>query len=896
MSLPAGFRRLFRLPPSRASLDAALPRVLTEIDSELRFHLESRVRELVESGVTREEAEEQSLREFGDLARARSELTTIDLGRVGREERSELLSSLYQDLRLGLRLLPRNPAFAVVAILTLALGIGANTAIFSGVDAVLLRPLPFQDADRLVGVWLDGKDGSWASGGTLSALRTRSETMELGAWSGWTFVLTGDGEAESIDGARVSTNVFSLLGVRPLLGRTFTELESLPWPGQVYAGGSAAVLSHGLWLRRYGADAGIIGRTIMIDGMAVPVVGVLPADFVFPNHQAEIWLPVAINPTEAPTGGGYLRLIGRLREGRTMQSALLEVHALIEQLRREHPDRFREPFGQQASVYPLRDDLVGATKRTLLVLFGAVGFVLLIACANVANLFFARATVRAREMSIRTALGAGRGRLLRQALTEQLTLAGCGAALGLGVAYWGSGFLARALPQDLTRGGDIEVNGRVLVFTVALTILTALLSGLAPALRASSGGASGMAEGSQRTGAGRERRRLLESLVVIELAVAVVLVVGATLMLQSFWRLTREDPGFRTEGVLTFRAAPPDALYPLPAQRAQLTGAILERLEALPGVLSVGAIHLLPLGGGNWGDQIAVEGRAVDPGQTPPRVSWRVVTTDYFRTAGIPLLAGRAFTDEDRTGAPAVAVANQTLAREIFPGEDPIGKRVRTGFEGSGWATVVGVVGDTRDMQLRGAPTPQLYRPHEQFALAAMTYLIRTSGDPMALAEAARDIVADVGSNVPVSGIKPLRQVVSASVSQPRLLTMLLAAFGAIALLMAALGIYGVIAYAVGQRKREFGIRLALGAHPRDVLRQVVRSGAALALVGLLLGVAGAWVLSGFLGESLYQVEPRDPATFAAVAALLGTVAILGSYIPARRAARVDPATSLSNG
>jgi predicted permease len=884
---PSPLRRIFRLPPSRASLER-------EIEHELKFHLESRVNALMASGLGREEAETVALREFGDVSRARVELAVIDRRRLGRDRRWEILASLWQDLRLGVRLLVTSPSFALIAIVTLALGIGATSAIFSGVDAVLLRRLPFGDVDRLVGVWLNGREGAWVAPGTYRVLRERSSSMDLGAWSGWSFTVTGDGEAESVDGARISTNLFALLGAPPLLGRTFVEADAEPWATFTYAGGSAVILSHGFWQRRYGGDPDIVGRTIMIDGMAVPVVGVQPADFTFPDPEAEMWLPVALDPAEAPGEGGFLRLVGRLRQDRTMQDARADLGSLIQRFQEERPDRFTEAFGREAVIYPLRDDLVGATKRTLLLLFGAVGFVLLIACANVANLFLARATVREREMSIRAALGAGRLRLVRQALTEHLALALCGAAVGLALAYWGSGLLARALPAGLTRGGEIAVSGRVVAFTVALTVLTALFSGLVPALRTSRGGSSRSGESGARSGVSRERRRLLESLVVGELAIALVLSVGAGLMLQSFWRLVREDSGFRAEGVLTFRAAAPEAFYPRPEQRDQLTRTIIERARALPGVTNAGAVHLLPLGGGNWSNGLTVEGRPLADGQVAPDVDWRVATPEYFATAGIPLLAGRAFTSQDAVDAPGVALVNETLAREIFPGESALGRRVRTGFERGEWMTIVGVVADTRDTQLRGAVSPKLYRPHAQYALGAMTYMIRTGGQPMELARAVRAIVAEVDPNVPVSDVQQLEDVVTASVSQPRLLALLLTGFGGVALLMAALGIYGVIAYAVGQRRREFGIRLALGARPSDVRSLVIRSGTRLAVLGLLVGLGGAWALTSFLRDTLYEVEPRDPITFLAVAALLGGIALLGSYLPARRAARVDPATTLS--
>jgi putative ABC transport system permease protein len=826
--------------------------------------------------------------------RVRARLSARAVGGLLSTALVEHMAVLTGDARLGVRTIRKAPAFALVLIVTLAIGIGANTAIFSAIEALLLRPLPYPDADRIVAVSLQD---SPTPPETYAAIRDRTTTIEdLAGWSGWTFTVTGDGEAERIRGARVTPSLLRLLGGVPVLGRTFLEEETRPWPGTANAGGSAAMLSHGYWERRYGGDPSVVGRTMTVDGMDVPIVGVLPESFAFPNPDVELWLPVAISPSTPPAPGGYLRLIGRLQEHATPESARADVRSIARQFHTDYPDRFPEQYGNEAALVPLRDDMIGPTRSRLLLLFGAVGAVLLIGCANVANLLLARATGRGSEMAIRAALGAGRRRLVRQVMTEHMVLVGVGALLGLALAHWGAQLLSASLPPGVTGGAHVGLNGRVLAFSIGLTILVGVLSGIAPAARTADGDPQGVLRDAGRGGGiSRDRRRLLDALVVSEVAIALVLLVGAGLMLQSFWRLSRQDPGFRAENVLTFRASVPDAAYSLD-RTGQFTNALLDRLAALPGARTVGAVHLLPLGGSNWVGSLSVEGRSLPPGVRGPAAYWRVATPDYFRTIGIPLLAGRAFSDDDRAGTPPVALIGQTLARELFPGEDPIGRQVRTDFEGDNWATIVGVVGDTKDVDLGGTRFPQIYRPFAQFRLGAMTYAIRTDGEPLALARAARAAVAEIDPNVPVGEVQPLEAVLTRSIAQPRLLMLLLAAFGVVSLLMAILGIYGVISYDVGQRTREFGIRLALGARPADVSRQVVGGGARLAAIGLFIGLGGAWLLTRFLEGELYESRTHDPLTLAAMAMLLGGAALLGSYLPARRAASVDPMASLVEG
>jgi predicted permease len=860
-----------------------------EFAEELETHLQFEIDELLKKGKSPAEARREALIRTGGIELAKE---------AYREQRGiPMIDQLRRDVAYALRTLRNAPGFTAVVVATLALGIGASTAVFTAVDAVLLHPLAYPEADRLVGLWLNGR-GSSVGPGEYAAVRQRTRTMEeVAAWSGWTFAVTGDGDAEEIEGARVTTNLPGMLGALPLYGRTFREEESLPWPGPTYAGGSAALLSYGFWQRRYGGDPEVVGRTITIDGMGVPIVGVLPESFDFPSPRVELWLPIAVDPSEAPAGGGAYTLLGRLREGVSPEDALLDARGIATALRNEHADRFPTNYGEAAEVLALRDALVGSTKQTLLLLFGAVGCVLLVACANLANLFLARATGRRREMSIRAALGAGRSRLVRQSVTEHLTLACLGAVLGLALAQWGARLFASTLPPDLIGSTEITVSGRALVFAVVLTGLAGLLSGIMPALRTAQGEPNvPLREAGRGASSGPDHRRLLASLVVAELALAIVLVLGAGLTLQSFWSLSRQDPGFRPEGVLTFRASPPESFYSQAPQRERLTASVLERAAGLPGVVSAGATHILPLGGGNWSNRLEVEARPLPPGQNGPAVSWQVVTPEYFQTLGVPLLAGRGFTPADRADDQPVAVISETVRRQVFPSEDPIGRRVRTGFDGEQWVTIVGVVGDTKDRDLASGTWLQIYRPHSQVPIGSMSYMIRTEGDPLAVAETMREVVADLDENVPVSEIQRLEDVVARSIALPRLLMLLLVGFGVVSILLAALGVYGVTSYAVGQRTREFGIRLALGARPVDMLYQVVAAGVKLALLGLLLGISTFVVLVPFLESRLYEIEPFDAPTFTVVVVLLWVVALLGSYLPARRAAGVDPLTSLAQG
>jgi len=802
------------------------------------------------------------------------------------------MDALLRDLRFALRTLRRSPAFTVVAVLTVALGVGANTALFSAVDAVLLRPPPFAtDPDRLVG--LEVERNAATSKATLVAVREQQRTLlGVAAWSGWGITLTGAGEAEALNGARTSGNMFTILGTRAALGRTLLPDDERPGRGKV------AVLSDGLWRRRFGADPRIVGQSVTLNGAPHVVVGVMPRAFEFPSRRAELWLPTTVDAADSGDYiAGYLRLVGRLRPGATAEAALDDMHAIARRLRAEQPARYGATFGDDGLVTPLRRQLVGETRTALLVMFGAVGFVLLIACANVANLLLTRAAGREREMAVRSALGASGRALARQLLTESTIVGLAGGAVGLLIAGWGTALLAQRLPASVPGAAAVRMDARVLAFTLAVSLLCGLLFGMAPVGALMGRGRHRPLFAGRGASAGFGRRRLRGALVVAEVALALVLAVGAGLMLRSFARLRQVDPGFRAAGVLAVRVDPPGARYARAADRRAYVRAVEERLRALPGVAAVGAMHLLPLGGNNWNPSLVVEGRALPPGEEPPVVDWRVVTPGYFGAMGVPLLRGRAFTARDDSAAAPVALVSESLARRVFPGEDPVGRRVSTGFEGRGnWVTIVGVVGDTRDLTLSEGARPQIYRPHDQFPPGTMAVMVRaTSGGEAAaaaLAPAARAAARSVDRDVPIT-VRTLTDVVDESVAQPRLLVLLLGTFGALALVLGGVGIFGVMSYAVAQRTPELGVRLALGATPGELWRLVLGDAMRLTLGGVALGSAAALALSRVLASQLYEVGPMDPPTFAAVAALLTAVALLAGWLPARRAARVDPVEAL---
>jgi len=799
-----------------------------------------------------------------------------------------MLHDLAYDVRFGIRALRRSPGFTAVAVLTLALAIGANAAIFSAVDAVMLRPLPFREPSRLVAVSLE--PNASISKRTLAHVRERQRSFTaLAGYSRWGFTLTGRGEPELLAGATSTANLFATLGVEAMVGRTFAADEDRPGRENV------AVLSYGLWVRRFAADASVIGQRITLNGQPYVIIGVMPRGFEFPAHGSELWVPTPMDATNANDySAGYLLGVARLRTSVSLARATADVREAAVILHQSLPSQYDSTYGRLATAEPLRDAIVGRTRSTLFVLFAAVGLVLLIGCANVMNLLLARGASREHEIALRTALGAGRGRLVRQLLTESMLLALVGAAVGVLLAAWGARMISAGLPNDVMRVGEIAVNGRVLAFAALTAMVVGIVFGIVPALRAGAHGRLDGARDGSRASASASRRRTMRALIVGEIALALMLATGTGLVLRSFWHLRAESPGFRVDGVLTLGVAAPDAIYHNQVKRVVLYDALFDRLRAIPGVASVGAVHLLPFGGSNWNPQLVIEGRATEPGVPTPEVDWRVATPEYFRTVGIALRRGRMFTAADDSGSPRVALINEALARRDFAGTDPIGKRVRTFFEGrNGWTSIVGVISDSKDQTLAGAPRPQMYRPFRQAPLLGMSIMIRTTRDPMEIAAAARRAVATVDPNIPLERIRPLADVVSESISQPRLVVVLLATFGALAVVLGAIGIYGVMSYAVVQRTREIGVRSALGATPRDVLSLVIGEALVLAVVGVTLGIVGAVALTGLLRSQLYAISPTDPATFAAAALGLVVVAVLAAGLPAVKAMRVDPAQVL---
>lgn len=863
-----------------------------DVERELRAHLDLKIDELIAAGMSRADAERTAREAFGDHDAIAMECADVRIGREQRASRHEWFSSIGQDARVALRGLLRSPAFSIVAVLTLALGIGANTALFSAIDAIVYRGVPATDANRLVSPAL-AQDVS-VSKQRLEAIRSRQRTFtSIAAYSRWGVTLTGSGRAEQLPGTMVTANMFDVLGVRPLLGRTFVQGEDRLGQNRV------AVLGHGLWNERFGADSAILGKSITLNGNPHTVIGVMPPGFAFPVAQSRLYVPTAIMPDSTDDYvSGYLLMVARLRDGVTREAALTDLRRVVRELATDNLAGFEAEDESKVLLPTLRDVLVGKVGRTLFLLLGAVGFVLLIACVNVANLLLARATVREREFAVRSSLGAGRRRLVRQLVTESLLLALAGGAAGVALAKVLVASLAAGIPSQSPGTATIGLDVRVLAFSLLLSIVVGLVFGLAPALRLSRSDASDvLRDGGRGATTGSRRHGMMRTLVVAEVALALVLAVGAGLVLQSFWRLRNESPGFAAGGVLSFVVSTNLTRHPTEESQAAFFTTLFERLRAQPGVESVGAIHLLPLSGGNWNPSLGIEGRPLPEGATPREVDWRLVSPDYFRTLRIPLVAGRLFDDSDNRTSPPVALVNRELAQRYFPGEDPIGRRVRTFFEGRGnYVTIVGVVGDTKDQALGGDARPQIYRSFWQRPQTWMGVLVRSSANPMSLAPAVRQVVADLDADAPVTDLRPFEDVVSASISQERLLMWLLGAFGVLAMALGTIGIYGVMSYVVEQRSPEIGVRLAMGARPGDIRSMVLGDALRLTAAGLAVGAVIALALTRILSAQLHEVSARDPVVFIGTTLVLALIAVLASWLPARRASRTEPTMLLRVG
>ena len=881
------------------------------MDDEIRFHIEERVDQLMRRGLTPDQALAEAKRRFGgggtddtfDEARRR-----LHASATRREERMQLrdrIEAFGQDVRYALRGVRNQPGLTAAIILTLALGIGANTAMFSVVNGVLLRPLPYAHADRVVVVWnrWTGWPKTWLSGPEVVDYSRQREAFDGFAAFDYTAVnLTGEpGEPERLRAGLIARELLDVVGVQPIIGRGFTAEEDTP------NGAEAVLLSDELWRRRYGGDRSVIGTRIAINGTPQTVVGVLPAGFRLPiefaGEHSQLYMPLRLGvPDESNRSSHGLHALARLRTGISAEAAERHMNGFIQRFLRDHPQSYGPDFG--VVLVPVRDEVLGNVRRILLVLLAAVSFVLLIGCANIVNLLLSRAESRHREVAIRAALGAGRARLVRQLLTESLVLALLGGAAGLAVARAGIVALGALRPSNLPRAGDVALDPWVLAYTLGVSLACGLAFGLAPALHAARGNLhSSLRQGRGTTSAGRQRLRHL--LVAAEVALAVVSVTGATLMARSFASLLRVPPGFRTDHALTMRLSLPAGRYATSSRVREAYTGLLAEVRRLPGVRSAGAIMGLPLAVtlGDW--SFAIQGKAPPgPGQHGPAADWQVATPGYFEAMGIPLRRGRLFTADDRLPGRPVIVINETTARRYWSDEDPVGKRLRLGGSDDTMPReIIGVVGDVKHKGVDQETRPEMYIPHAQFPSAlpdsagaaprAMTLVIRTAGDPARLAATVRAIVGRMDPELPIAQVRTLDEVFSASVSTPRFATVLLGAFGGLALVLAALGVYGVIAYSVAQRSQEMGIRMALGARAADVVRLVVVQGMRPAMVGLVLGVFAAIAGTRLMRQLLFGVSETDAASFAAGVLVLGLAGLVATVIPARRATRADPLTTL---
>jgi putative ABC transport system permease protein len=810
------------------------------------------------------------------------------------------MQSLLNDLRYGARTLLKKPGFTVVAVLTLALGIGANTAIFSVINAVLLRPLPFREPGRIVSVAnVDLKEGgdpfvsSWPD---FNDWRAQNQSFEkLAAFNPRDLNLAGAGEPLRLRGAMVTSELFPLLGASPQLGRGFTAEEDRP-------GAHAVILGQDFWRRHFNADPRAVGRTLDINGLSYEVVGVMPAGFEFPYsaEPVELWVNAGIDgegraPLMAQRGNHNLSVVGRLKPGVPLAQAQSEMARIAEDLAKQYPDT-NTGFG--ARVTPYLESLVGDLRFALLLLLGAVGCVLLIACANVANLLLARGAARQREVAVRAALGASRWRVVRQLLTESVLLAACGGAAGLLLARWGTDSLMAFVPQSLPRAARPEVDAGVFGFTLLVSLLTGVLFGLMPAWQAAKVDLTEALKEGGRSGDGARGKRLRGALIVAQVAVALVLLVCAGLLVNSFWRLQRVEPGFDPHNVLTFSVSLQGARYDQPQARENFYQQLLARVSALPGVTSASASTVIPLSGSNSDAGFAVEGVPTDPAQPYPNITYlRVVRPDYFRTMNIPLREGRDFDEHDTLRSAPVVIVNETLARKYFPNQNPLGRHINPAFgvdeRGILWREIVGVVGDVRHASLREESGPEAYVVQAQAPWRTTNVVARTSGDPRALIPAVRREVGALDPTLPVYAAKPLEDYLATSLARPRFGAVLLAVFAVVALALTLLGLYGVMSYTVAQRTREIGVRIALGARPRDVMRLVIRQGAILTLLGIVIGAAAAFAATRLIKSFLFEVSADDGLTFAVIAGLLAAVALLACYVPARRATKVDPMVAL---
>lgn len=808
------------------------------------------------------------------------------------------MQTLLQDLRYAFRMMTGNRAFTLVAVLALALGIGANTVIFSVVNAVLLRPLPFPEPNRIIMIFesnLQQHSREAIAAANFLDWRDQNQVFEnMATYREETFNLTGTDTPERVWGVITTAGLFPVLGVKPIAGRVFDPDEENRGTGRV------AVISQSLWARRFASNPGIIGQKLTSNSEPLTIIGVMPADIRFPR-EADLWVPPrqtvpehVLRPTvnmASNRDSHYLSAIGRLKPGVTLDQARAEMDSVGRRLEEKDP---ANNMGRGVTLSTLREQEVGDIQPTLLVLFGSVGFVLLIACANVANLLLARAATRYKEIAIRTALGASRFRLVRQLLTESIALSMAGGALGLLVALWSIKPLVSLVPASVHGAQDIRIDEVVFGFTLAVSLLTGLVFGLVPAWQATKNDLNeSLKEGGRGGTAGTHRSRARSLLVVSEIALSLVLLIGAGLMIKSFIRLEQVSPGFDSTNVLTMRLSLPAAQYPDVRRRADFYRQVNQRLGSLPAVQSAAAISRLPLTPGNSTRGLTIEGSANDGSGNGPAADYRVISPDYFRTMGIRVSSGRDFTERDTSEAPAVVIINETMARRFWPNEDPLGKRIQVGINGNPWLEIVGIAGDVKHFGLDSQSNAEIYVPYTNDPWPFMTYVVRGASDKNTLAGAMRNEVWAVDGNLPIPDIKPMDELLSGSVARRRFNMILLGLFAVVALVLATVGIYGVMSYSVTQRTHEIGIRMALGATQSNVIRLIVGQGVRLALIGVGVGLAGAFALTRVLASLLFQVSTTDAATFAMISALLTAVALAACFVPARRASRVDPIVAL---
>jgi putative ABC transport system permease protein len=859
--------------------------VIGDMDEEMRCHLEMEAEANVGRGMPPEEARRAALRTFGNFDSIRERAYEVRGG--------GLLETFLQDVRYAARMLVKRPVFTVMATLTLALGVGANTAIFSVVEAVLLRPLPYAHADRVVVVWENNRERTQSHNvlNPANFLDWQEQAKSFDQMAGFIdqrYSLTGAGDPEEMPAQLATENLFSLLGAEAALGRTFS-------PQDAQSEQDVAVLSDGLWRRRFGGSPGVIGRVISLNGKNVTIIGVMPPGFKWfiqenslTGKPAELWRLLTFSEDMRRRRGRYMSAAARLAPGVSLSQAQAEMDTIASRLERQYVD-FNTGWG--ATVVPLREQLAGEIKPALLMLLGAVGFVLLIACVNVANLLLARAAERHKEIAIRSSIGAGRRRIIRQLLTESLLLALLGGLLGLLLSRWCVEALVALSPANLIDAGQVGISLPVLAFTLALSVLTGAIFGLVPALEAARIDLNKSLKESSRGNVGSSRgRRLRDALIVAEVGLALVLLAGAGLMARSFLRLQAVDPGFDAANLLTLRVSLPAAKYPEDPAIVAFFREAAARLEALPGVRSVSAVSALPFADLGAATSFLIEGRPDPAPGEEPVTDVRVVDERYFGTMNIPVIAGRTFTEREAVEDGKVAVVNEAMVRQYFAGENPVGKRIFVHMKDDPYPTeIIGVVGDARYKTLDGEQRPMVYWTPAQLTYSSMTFILRTAVEPESLGSDARREILAIDKDQPVSDIRTMESWLAESISRTRFGTLLLGGFAGLALILAAIGIYGVMSHSVTQRQNEIGVRMALGAQARDVLGLVIKQGLALVLVGVVLGLLGALALTRVLSSLLYGVSATDPMTFMAIALLLLAVSWIACYIPARRAARVDP-------